>query len=61
MTATKICPDCRKPIHTEAHRCPHCHLGFPEYGIMRRRKPYPVARIALVALIVMTAIGWLAG
>jgi hypothetical protein len=57
---TKVCPDCKEEINADAARCPHCRRGFPQYGVMRRDKPYPVGRIALGALIALALLGYLA-
>ena len=56
---TVPCPYCRRPIHEDSPRCPHCGNYISEEDTVPARKPWWIILGVLLALYVVYR--WIAG
>jgi hypothetical protein len=56
---TMPCPYCRRPIHEEAERCPHCERYLSDEDAPTARKPWWVIAGAVICMYV--AYRWVTG
>ncbi len=56
---TVPCPYCRRPIHEDAQRCPHCEQYISEED--RPAEPKPWWLVAGVVVCVLVVLWWVVG